>query len=238
MNLNKVLPVDRWNRWALVAFLALWLASCIRPPHPKYLLMQHGPTVVAIAALVVVQSWLAVSRISYFAILVFLTFHLVGARHLYTFVPYDDWLEPLLGIRITDYFGFQRNHYDRLVHFLFGLLIVVPSWRFSRRIFGSDKTVSEKGTVPFFLSESEKSGQSPTVLWWSAAVAFSIMMTASAMYEIIEWIVAMTQSELTAESYNGQQGDVWDPHWDMMLAGAGSLVGLLFIGVLRPLRRG
>jgi putative membrane protein len=209
---SQLLPLDRWNRVMLTAFLLLWGASCIRPPHPEYLLMQHGPTVVAIAALVAVQNRLAVSRISYTAILFFLTLHLLGARYLYTFVPYDDWLQPLLGFRSTDHFGFRRNHYDRFVHFMFGLLIVLPSWRFSRRILKLNG-------------------------WWSAAVAFSIIMAASAMYEVIEWLVAVTQAEITAESYNGQQGDVWDPHWDMALAGAGALFGLALVAMIEPLRR-
>jgi putative membrane protein len=210
-----ILPDDRWNRWGLVVFLVLWLASCIRTPYPEYLLLQHGPTLVAVLALVVVQNWLHVSRISYTLILVFMTFHLLGARHLYSFVPYDDWLEPLLGVRITEYFGFERNHYDRLVHFLFGLLIVVPSWRFSRRILALNS-------------------------FWSAAVAFSIIMTAGALYEVLEWGVAVTQSAEATESYNGQQGDIWDPQWDMALAGAGSLVSLCFVGLaayLCPMRR-
>jgi len=211
-NRPTVLPRDRWNRWALALFLLLWVVSCVRPPHPEYLLLQHGPTFVAILALIVVQNWLRVGRVSYTFILLFLAVHLLGARYLYSFVPYDDWLEPLLGFRITEYFGFKRNHYDRLVHFLFGLLIVVPSWRFSRRILGLNG-------------------------WWSAAVAFSIIMTASAVYEIIEWGIAMTQSTMTAESYNGQQGDVWDPHWDMTLAGLGSLIGLGLIAVAPFLRQ-
>jgi putative membrane protein len=206
------LPADRWNRGALVVFLLLWLASCIRPPHPEYLLLQHGPTVVAVVALAAVQNRLKVSRVSYTLILLFIAFHLLGARYLYSFVPYDDWFEPLLGVRLTDYFGFQRNHYDRLVHFLFGLFVVVPSWRFSRRILGLNN-------------------------WWSAAVAFAIIMATSAMYEVLEWLIAVTQSATTAESYNGQQGDVWDPQWDMALAGLGSLVGLFLVAVIRPLRR-
>jgi putative membrane protein len=210
---NYILPRDRWNRYALAVFLVLWAVSCICVPYPEYLLLQHGPTVVAIVALVAVQNRLQVSRISYTFILAFLTAHLVGARYLYSFVPYDDWFEPLLGVRITDYFGFQRNHYDRLVHFLFGLLIVVPSWRFSRRILGLNN-------------------------WWSAAVAFAIIMAGGAMYEVIEWLIAVTQSDTTAESYNGQQGDVWDPQWDMALAGLGSLISLALIGIVRPLRDG
>jgi putative membrane protein len=174
-------------------------------------LLQHGPTVVAVVALVAVQNRLAVGRLSYTLILVFLTFHLLGARYLYSNVPYDQWLEPFLGVRITDHFGSTRNHYDRLVHFLFGLVIVVPSWRFCRRIMGLGP-------------------------WWSAAVAFSIIMTAGALYEILEWIIAMTQTAEAAESYNGQQGDPWDPYWDTILAGLGSLLGLALIGLAKPLR--
>ena len=214
MTTGALLPHDRWNRAALAAFLLLWLVSCIKPPYPEYLLLQHGPTVVAIAALVLVQNRLAVSRLSYTLILTFLAFHLLGARYLYSFVPYDDWLQPLLGFRLTQHFHFQRNHYDRLVHIMFGALIVIPSRRFSRRIL--------------------RLGD-----WWSAAVAFAIIMAASAVYEILEWIVAMTQSATTAESYNGQQGDIWDPQWDMALAGIGSLVSLGIIAAtiyLRPRR--
>jgi putative membrane protein len=206
-----MLPNDRWNRVVLVVFLALWLVSCIRPPHPEYLLMQHGPTLVAVIVLVVVQNRLHVSRVSYTLLLVFLGFHCVGARYLYSFVPYDDWFEPLLGLRITDFFGFRRNHYDRLVHFLFGQLVVVPSCRFSHRILRLNG-------------------------WWSAAVAFAIIMAGSAVYEVLEWLISVTQSEITAESYNGQQGDVWDPQWDMALAGLGSLIGLAIVSTVRKVR--
>jgi putative membrane protein len=206
-----LLPQDRWNRAALLAFLLLWLASCIKPHYPDYLLMQHTPTIVAVLALVAAQNRLGISRLSYMLILAFLCTHLLGARYLYSFVPYDDWLESLLGVRFTDFFGWNRNHYDRLVHLLFGLLIVIPSWRFSRRIL-------------------ELNG------WWSAAVAFSIIMAASAVYEVLEWLIAVTQTSITAESYNGQQGDVWDPQRDMALAGLGSFLGLalIAIGVLAP----
>jgi putative membrane protein len=211
--MRSLLPNDRWNRWALLLFLVLWVVSCINTPYPEYLLLQHGPTLVAVVALVVVQNRLTVSRLSYSLILLFMAFHLVGARYLYSNVPYDAWSERLFGVRINELFGFQRNHYDRLVHFLFGLSIVVPSWRFGRRILGLNA-------------------------WWSAAVAFSIIMTASAMYEIIEWSFAMLLAPHWAESYNGQQGDVWDPHWDMALAGLGSLMGLGPVSLIGPLRRG
>lgn len=201
MRKMNILPWDRWNRWALVVFLLLWAASCIRVPYPEYLLLQHGPTLLAVITLMVVQNWLNVSRLSYTLILAFLSLHLVGGRYLYSYVPYDDWFEPLLSFRITDRFGFARNHYDRLVHFCFGLLIVIPTWRFARRLVGTNG-------------------------WWSAVFAFAVIIAASAVYEVAEWAIAVTQPPDLAESYNGQQGDVWDPQRDMALAGLGGLVSL------------
>jgi putative membrane protein len=123
---------------------------------------------------------------------------------LYSYVPYDDWSERLFGYRITDQFGFTRNHYDRLVHLMFGLLLIVPAWRFARQFVG-------------------------TTTWWSAVFAFSAIMAASAVYEVFEWLVAMIMAPDWAESYNGQQGDPWDAQRDMALAGLGAVLGLVSI---------
>jgi putative membrane protein len=209
-----MLPTDAWNRTALAGFLALWAVSCIHVPYPKYFWLQHVPTVAVIAGLACVQNRLKISRLSYTLILAFLALHVLGARYLYSYVPYDAWSERLLGFNITYRFGFSRNHYDRLVHFCFGLFLVVPAWRFSRRIVGLEAQ-------------------------WSAAFAMMGIMSASAIYEIFEWLAAMLMAPDWAESYNGQQGDVWDAQWDMALAACGTLLGLGLVarGWLGELRR-
>jgi putative membrane protein len=107
----------------------------------------------------------------------------------------------LFEVHITNYFGFTRNHYDRLVHFFFGLLLVIPAWRCARRFAGTSR-------------------------WWSAVFATSIILAASALYEVFEWLVAVTMAPDWAESYNGQQGDVWDAQRDMALATLGAILGL------------
>ena len=198
--------------FALLALLtALSIALGVAPHDRADWLLENALLFGGVAVLVATHKALPLSRISYTLIFVFACLHSVGAHYTYSLVPYDAWVEALTGRTLSSLTGWERNHYDRLVHFLFGLLVVVPSWRFSRRIFG--------------LSN-----------WWSAAVAFSIIMSASAAYEIVEWLIAVSQSDTTAESYNGQQGDVWDPQWDMALAGLGSLVGLVLVLVIRPLR--
>jgi putative membrane protein len=204
MSLRRLLPKDPWNRVVLALFLVVWAVSCIRVPYPQYFWLQHVPTVVVVVALIAVQNRLKISRLSYTLILAFLLLHVLGARYLYSYVPYDDWSDWLLGYRVTDRFSFTRNHYDRLVHFFFGLLLVLPAWRLSQRIVG-------------------------TSAFWSAVFAFSAIMTASAVYEVFEWLVAVFMAPDWAESYNGQQGDPWDAQRDMALAGLGAILGLAIL---------
>ena len=54
-------------------------------------------------------------------------------------------------------------------------------------------------------------------------LAVAAIMCTSLIYEWFEWAIALTMSPQDAESYNGQQGDVWDAHMDMFLATLGSL---------------
>jgi putative membrane protein len=56
--------------------------------------------------------------------------------------------------------------------------------------------------------------------------AFAFIMATSAVYEVFEWLAAMVMAPDWAESYNGQQGDIWDAQWDMALAALGAAVGL------------
>jgi len=206
----RILPADIWNRAVLAAFLVLWAISSIEVPYPKYFWLQHLPTVVALMALIAADHRWHISRMSYSLVLAFMGLHLVGARYLYSYVPYDDWAERIVGIRITEQFGFTRNHYDRFVHFCFGLL-VIPAWRFSVRIAGLPAA-------------------------WSALFAFSAILAAGAAYEIFEWLAAVVMAPDWADSYNGQQGDIWDAQKDMAVAACGALVGLGFIAIgwLRP----
>ncbi|MEX0642914.1 MAG: DUF2238 domain-containing protein, partial [Pirellulales bacterium] len=205
-NIRRMFLADPWNRALLAVFLILWAVSCIRVPYPKYFWLQHVPTVAAIVALTAADHRFHISRLSYSLILAFLALHLLGARYLYSYVPYDDWSAYLFGFNITDLCGFRRNHYDRFVHFCFGLLLVIPLKRFACRIIGLNAI-------------------------WSAAFAFMGILAASAAYEIFEWLAAVVMAPDWAESYNGQQGDTWDAQKDMAIAACGAVVGLAFIAV-------
>jgi putative membrane protein len=67
--------------------------------------------------------------------------------------------------------------------------------------------------------------------WWPAlsprqtfVLAVMAVMCTSLIYEWLEWAIALLLSPEAAEAYNGQQGDMWDAHADMLLATVGSVL--------------
>jgi putative membrane protein len=208
---RKLFPDDRWNRTILAAFLMLWAISCIRVPYPEFIVLQHVPTVLAVVGLVVADRRLQIGRVSFTLVVLFLLLHVLGARYIYSYVPYDDWSQRLLGFRLNERFGLVRNHYDRLVHFCFGLLLVWPAWRLFERYARLSALTS-------------------------AVMGLTCILAMSAVYEIIEWALAMALAPDWAEAYNGQQGDIWDAQWDMALAALGGLVGITLAIVIRAIR--
>jgi putative membrane protein len=193
---------DRNQLQLIALFAVFFVVSCISPPYPRELILQHVPTVLFLLVLVVLRGRLGLSQVSLLLVLAFMAFHLLGARYLYSFVPYDRWTTTLFGGSVSDWFGFTRNHYDRLVHFAYGLLVAFPA----REVFARQL----KWDGP-----------------WSWCLAVQFVVATSGLYEIVEWGVAMSFAPDWAEQYNGQQGDMWDSQKDMALATAGSLVSVM-----------
>jgi putative membrane protein len=187
--------------WLLGGFVALWIASCIDPPWPHELILQHIPTVIAIALLITLDRYQPLSLASFTAVLAFLSLHLLGARYLYSNVPYREWFDALVG-GTSSSIHWQRNHYDRLVHFCYGLMLVL--------------VVREVLDKSLALPRG-----------WGVPMAIGAILASSALYELLEWLVAVALSPDQAEAYNGQQGDMWDAQKDMALALAGAIAGCL-----------
>ena len=188
----------------VAVFIVMVLASIEPLEWSSYLLHQLGTLLFLALKLFAYRYWHISSR-SYALASIFLLIHIIGARYLYSYVPYDNWTERLFGISLNELFGWQRNMYDRLVHFSYGLLLFNAMVESSKSIF---KISSIKLLV---------------------AIALMINMSSSLLYELLEWGIAATLSPEAAEAYNGQQGDIWDAHKDMALALLG---GLIAAGIL------
>ena len=203
----NILPNDRYQRVLFLLFLAFFVASCIKPPYLQFLLMQHAATVPAAFLLAYLSNRFTISRFSFSSIIVFLCLHTLGARYLYSYTPYDVWSEYLLGINISESFGLQRNHYDRVVHFSYGLLLAIPIQEFERRHLRLSVAIS-------------------------SVLAVECILATSACYELLEWLVAITFTPEWAGQFLGLQGDIFDAQKDMALATAGAVLSVSILAFI------
>ena len=192
----------------LVAVLAL---GCMHAPYPGQLVLQHVPTVAALIAFPFLARRFPVTDVAAACWTIFLLMHIVAARYSYSFVPYDRWAQRLLGTDITKHFGFRRNHFDRLVHFSFGLVWVRPMWEVLVR----------------YVRVPRKAAY---------YVAFEFVLATSLLYELVEWGVALVLDPADVEAYNGQQGDMWDAQKDMFCALCGATVAVAVLYLTRRKR--
>lgn len=204
MSTPSAQPQATSSFWAYERKLLLTLAvatvlSCLGAPYPREMYLQHSPTVFLLLFLPWVTRRYPVRRTSFTCLIVFMLFHTLGARYIYSYVPYNVWSDHLFGTRLQDAFDFRRNHYDRFVHFLFGLLWTLPVWDVLTRHF----RVTPRLALCF---------------------AIEFIMAASMLYEVFEWGLTMVLAPEDANAYNGQQGDLWDAQKDMALALLGSLL--------------
>jgi putative membrane protein len=184
---------------ALAVFAAVFAATWWRPQWPVEQALHHSLTVLAVIALVVVSRRLPLS--SFLLVLSFLALHTVAARWIYSFVPYDRWTETLFGANLSELLGWQRNNFDRLVHLGYGLLIAPVLFR-------------------VFLDRGWRRA-------WAAVGAVDVIVSTGALYELLEYGIAVALAPGYAEAYNGQQGDIFDPQKDMAIALAAAVVSVL-----------
>ena len=192
----------------LAAFLVVWGALAIAPRDRTDWLLENGLTFVAVPALVYGYRRFRFSDRAYVQGTLFLALHTIGSHYTYSEVPLGDW--------VRDAFGLTRNHYDRVVHFAFGALLLRPvrELGFGR---GRQRAPGELGTLYFSVAG---------VSFWSA------------LYEIGEWLTARIVDPAAGTAFLGTQGDPWDAEKDMACALVGSLVAAGVEAVLDRRRAG
>ncbi len=210
---NSVSRLKRRRLWfqtgLLIAFCVFAVATCWGARFPKDLWLQHAPTVPAVALLAWSIRRTQLSTLSFAMLIAFWTLHAIGGRYIYSFVPYDQWAEDWLGFTVSQVTGWQRNHYDRLVHFSFGFLLAYPAREILERLQLARGIASRYFAVEFIIA-------------------------AGALYELGEWLVAMTFAPDWADRYLGQQGDMWDAQKDMALETAGAIIAIVMTHSMTP----
>ncbi len=156
-----------------------------------------------VLALIFTYKRLPLSDLSYLCIFLYLCLHEWGAHYKYSDVPLGEWMKVWLHT--------QRNHFDRVAHFAYGLLCSYP--------------------MQEALIRSAKVGGA-----WRYYLPIEATMACSAVYEIMEAGMASILSPQRGEEFVGMQGDIWDSQEDMFVAGLGSVVAMICVYQLRKRR--
>jgi len=188
-------------------FLIWWIALAIHPLYRKDWALENALVAVFVIAGAALYNRFLLSRISYTLIFFFLCLHEIGAHYTYAEVPYDVWLSSLTGRTLNSLLGWERNNFDRVIHFSYGLLLAYP--------------VRE-----VFIRVADVRG------FWGYFLPLDLTMSTSMMFELFEWGAAELFGGDLGMAYLGTQGDVWDSHKDMALASLGALIAMSFTALL------
>jgi len=185
----------------VIVFLALWVAMAIRPFDREAWVMENIPVLAAVIVFWCIRRKFIFSRLSYTLIFVFLCLHEIGSHYTYSKVPYDEWIHAVTGWSLDGFLGWERNNYDRVIHFLYGFLFAYPI----REV---------------FLRVANVRG------FWGYFLPLDLTMSTSMLYELVEWAVAEVFGGELGMAYLGVQGDAWDAHKDMALASLGAFLAM------------
>ena len=184
-----------------LVFAVWWALLAIKPWDRHDWMAENALAIVAAALILGYHRKLLLSRVSYTLIFIFMCLHQVGAHYTYAEVPYDAWFKALTGTGFNELVGWERNNFDRVVHFGYGLLLAYPI----REV---------------FLRVADVRG------FWGYFLPLDLTMSTSMLFELIEWGAAAAFGGDLGQAYLGTQGDVWDAHKDMALASLGALIAM------------
>jgi putative membrane protein len=197
---------NRLVQTLLLLYGAVWIWAAVNPAEFHTWLLENLLVVAAAIFAVWLYRVRPLSDVSSILILIFMVLHAVGAHYTYSLVPLGEWMKA--------WGGLERNHYDRIIHFGFGLLITYPVRELLQR-----SGITRAGWVGFF--------------------AFAIISTASGIYELMEWVTAVVVEPEAGTAFLGTQGDPFDSQKDHVLALVGSLavLALTWMAERSPTRR-
>jgi putative membrane protein len=199
-------PSFRENRFLqrlCILFVAVLLLAAYHPDAVFDFFLENGSVLVFLVIMTLTYRQLPLSDLSYLLIFIFLCIHEWGAHYKYSDVPLGEWMKPWLHT--------QRNHYDRVAHFSFGLLAVYSM-------------------LEMFVRKARVSGR------WQYYLPVGFVLALSAIYEMLEAFMANILTPERGEEFVGMQGDMWDSQKDMFDAGVGAVAGVVLIYLIRKRR--
>ena len=191
---------NRWLQVFILTFLSVWVSTMVGTTNWSNWFMENALVFLFLGFMILTYRRYQFSDLSYLLFTVYLCLHVYGAKYTYSENPLGYWLK--------DHLGWERNHYDRIVHFSFGFLLAYP-WR---ELF-----------IGWFRFPA----------WVGWALPIEITLSVSGLYELIEWAVADIFFKAQGDAYLGTQGDIWDAQKDMFLATLGAILATTIVSSLK-----
>ncbi len=163
-------------------------------------LLEVAPVLIALPILALTYRRFPLTGLLYCLIFVHALVLILGGTYTYARVPFGFWMQDVLAL--------DRNPYDKIGHFMQGLVPVLVT-----------REILLRG---FYVSGSRMTN------FLSVCVALAI----SAFYELLEWWVALVIGQ-DADAFLGTQGDPWDTQSDIFLAMIGAIAGLALLSRLQ-----
>jgi putative membrane protein len=196
----------------LAAFVAISLALGVAPFDRGVWALENLLIAIALSFLIATWRILRFSDRSYALLFLFFVLHEIGAHYTYARVPYAEWIARLTGGSVNLLRAGERNDYDRVIHFAYGLLVLLPAVELLRYA-APPRGVWKWLLPPFFI------------------------LSHAALYEQIEWAATLVFGSEVSSTYLGAQGDVWDSEKDVLMAVLGSLLALAIMAVAQAVGR-
>jgi putative membrane protein len=193
----------------LLVYLALFAALAWKPYDRAVWWAENIPIMLIVIGLVSTYRWFAFSNTAYVMMAFLIMLHTIGGHFTFERVPFG-W--------VTEFFGFARNHYDRVAHFTVGFYAYA---------------------LAELLLRQGKVRSSAVLLLFPVCFIFSV----ASAYEIFEWLYALSADAAAGIAVLGSQGDIWDAQKDMLADGLGAICAVAFFaavnfGALRRLAAG
>ena len=179
----------------IVLVFGVW--SGIKPLDTRLTwVLETLPVMMALPVLLLTYKKFPLTSLTYTLIAIHAMILMLGAHYSYAKVPLGFWMQ--------DWFGWTRNNYDKIGHFM-------------------------QGFGPAIYTREIVSRTSPLTRGkWLGFISIAVPLAFSAIYEIIEWLASLSNPTDT-EAFLGTQGYIWDTQSDMFLCLIGSMAALILL---------
>lgn len=194
----------------LLALYGLVFSVCAISPYDRTVWWAENiPVLVIVSLLVLVSRGFRFSNTSYALMSFFIVLHTIGGHYTFERVPFDV---------VTEFFGFERNHYDRVAHFSVGF-------------------------YAYPIAEVLMIKRLAHSRWIIALFPVFAIATVAAVYEIFEWQYALNSDPAAGIAVLGSQGDIWDAQKDILADTLGAMLMMVLFFIqhrdeLKILRKG